>query len=83
MSARRVLRVQPPLPLGEVTLVPSPLSGRAEADMARAMAAALSDVDLPSAAEVRDRLRQAFPSAPLGARLGALAEVMERRRRLS
>jgi len=53
MGARRVtLRVQPPVPFGEVTLVPAPLSGRPEADLARAMAAALADVDVPTAADV-------------------------------
>lgn len=81
MSARRVIRVHPPLPLGDVTMVPAALSGRTEADMARAMAAALSEFDLPSAADVRGRLRQTFPLAPLGARLSALAAMMERRRR--
>jgi hypothetical protein len=49
--------------------------------MARAMAAALSDVDAPSAAEVYGRLRQAFPLAPLSARVGALAALMEKIRR--
>jgi hypothetical protein len=79
MSARRVIRVQPPVPLGEVTMVPPPLTGRAEADLARAMAAALSEFEMPSAADVRSRLRHAFPLAPLAARLAALADVMERR----
>jgi len=81
MGARRVtLRVQPPVPFGEVTLVPAPLSGRPEADLARAMAAALADVDVPTAADVLKRLRQAFPMAPLSARLGALGVIMERAR---
>ena len=49
MSARRVtFRVQPPMPFGDVTMVPAPLSGRPEADMARAMAAALADVEAPT-----------------------------------
>ena len=40
MPARRVtLRIQPPNPFGEVTMVPAALSGRPEADAARAMAA--------------------------------------------
>ena len=51
MAARRItLRVQPPVPFGEFTMVPAPLSGRPEAEMARAMAAALSDVEAPMAA---------------------------------
>jgi len=82
MAARRVtLRIESPMPFGEVTMVPAPISGRSEAEMARAMAAALSDVDVPSAAEVYGRLRQAFPLAPLSARVGALAALMEKIRR--
>ena len=43
MAARRVtLRIQSPMPFGEVTMVPAPISGRPEAEMARAMAAALT-----------------------------------------
>ncbi|HUD89894.1 MAG TPA: hypothetical protein VMR17_25845 [Xanthobacteraceae bacterium] len=82
MAARRVtLRIQPPIPFGDVALVPAPLSGRPEADMARAMAAALADVEAPTAAEVYNRLRQAFPLAPLSARIAALASLMDRIRR--
>lgn len=83
MSPRRIIRVQPPAPLGDVTMVPAALSGRAEADMARAMAAALSEFDLPSAADVLGRLRQAFPLAPLSARIAALSLMMERGRQSS
>jgi hypothetical protein len=81
MSRRVTLRVQPPMPFGDVTIMPAPLSGRPEADMARAMAAALADVEAPTAAEVYNRLRQAFPPAPLSARVGALASLMDRLRR--
>jgi len=82
MGARRVtLRVQPPMPYGDVALVPAPLSGRPEAELARAMAAALADVEAPTAAEVFNRLRQAFPMAPLSARIAALATLMDRIRR--
>ncbi len=81
-AARRVtLRVQPPMPYGEVALVPAILSGRPEADLARAMADALADVEAPTAAEVYKRLRQAFPMAPLSARVAALATLMDRMRR--
>jgi hypothetical protein len=62
-------------------MVPAPISGRPEAEMARAMAAALCDVETPSAAAVYSRLRQAFPLAPLSVRVGALAALMERIRR--
>jgi hypothetical protein len=78
MSARRVIRLQPPSPLGEVTVVPAALSGRPEADLARAMAAALAEFDTPSAAEVLKSLRRAFPLAPLRARVAALGLMMER-----
>jgi len=82
MGARRVtLRIQPPVPYGDVALVPAPLSGRPEADMARAMAAALADIEAPTAADVYNRLRQAFPFAPLSARVAALSSLMERIRR--
>jgi hypothetical protein len=69
------------MPFGEVTMVPAPISGRSEAEMARAMAAALADVEAPSATEIYSRLRQAFPLAPLAARVGALATLMEKIRR--
>jgi len=86
MVARRItLRVQPPIPFGpfgEFTMVPAPLSGRPEAAMARAMAAALSDIEAPTAADVYNRLRQAFPLAPLTARVAALGVLMDRLRRI-
>lgn len=82
MAARRVtLRVQPPVPFGEVTMVPAGLSGRPEIDMARAMAAAFSDVEAPTAAEIYQRLRHSFPLAPLSARVAALSVIMDRMRR--
>jgi hypothetical protein len=84
MGARRVtLRVQPPVPFGDVTIMPAPFSGRPETEMARAMAAVLSDVEAPTAADVYDRLRSAFPFAPLSARVTALASLMDRIRRPS
>ena len=46
--------------------------------MARAMAAALADIEAPTASDVYNRLRQAFPLAPLSARVGALAALMDR-----
>ena len=83
MSARRVtLRVQSPVPFGDVTMVPAPISGRPEADMARAMAETLADVEAPTAAEIFNRLRRAFPLAPLSTRAAALGAVMDRLRRL-
>jgi hypothetical protein len=83
MGARRItLRVQPPIPFGDVTMVPAPLCGRPEADMGRAMAAALADIEAPNAADVHNRLRQAFPMAPLTARVAALGAIMDRLRRI-
>ena len=82
MAARRItLRVEPPMPFGEVTMVPATLSGRPEADMARAMTTALAGIETPSAADVFNRLRQWFPRAPLPTRVAALGGVMERLRR--
>jgi hypothetical protein len=80
-ATRVTLRVKPPLPLGDVTMVPAPLSGRAEAELARAMAAALADDESATAADVYRRVRAAFPFAPLSARVGALAMLMDRIRR--
>jgi hypothetical protein len=81
-AARRItLRVKSPLPLGDVTMVPAPLSGRSEAEMARAMAAALADDESVTAADAYRRVRQAFPSGPLSARVSALAMLMDRIRR--
>ena len=83
MGARRItLRVEPPVPFGDVTILPAPLSGRPEIEMARAMAAALSDIEAPTAADVYNRLRQAFPLAPLTARVAALGVLMDRLRRI-
>jgi hypothetical protein len=82
MGAPRItLRVQPPVPFGDVTMVPAMISGRPEVDMARAMAAALADIEAPTAADVYNRLRQSFPMAPLSARVAALGVIMQRLRR--
>ena len=82
MATRRItLRVEPPMPFGEVIMVPATLSGRPEADMARAMTTAFADRETPSAADVFNRLRQRFPRAPLQTRVAALGVVMERLRR--
>jgi hypothetical protein len=75
------LHVRNPLPLGEVTLLPRAATGRSEIDMARAMAAALGDVEADSPSEALKALRQAFPHAPLNVRVAALDEMIERRRR--
>ncbi len=78
-AAHRItLRIKSPLPLGDVTMVPAPISGRSEAELARAMAAALADDESVSAADVYRRVQQAFPFAPLSARVGALAMLMDK-----
>lgn len=66
MAARRILRIQSPIPLGEVTVVPAALSGRAESDTARAMTAAAVEHEMPTAADVLRRMRRALPLAPIG-----------------
>ena len=82
MAARRVtLRVQPPCPFGDVTVLPAMLSGRPESDMARAMVAALGDVEAPTAADAYRQLRHSFPLSSLSARVTALGYIMERLRR--
>ena len=82
MAARRImLRVQPPVPFGDVTMVPATLSGRPEADMARAMTTAFAEIEAPSAADVFNRLRQSFPRATLHHRVAALGVIMDRLRR--
>jgi hypothetical protein len=62
MRARRIIRVQPPAPLGEVTVAPAALTGRAEADMVRAMAATLADVETANATDKSNRWRHPFRS---------------------
>jgi hypothetical protein len=81
MAARRItLRIEPPNPFGEVTMLPATLSGRPEAEAARAMADAFADSDAASAADVFNRLRRSFPLTPLSARVAALSAIMERLR---
>jgi hypothetical protein len=67
MAARRIMHVQSPIPLGEVTVVPAALSGRAEAETARAMAAAAAEHAMPSTADVLRRVRRTLPFASIGA----------------
>jgi hypothetical protein len=81
MPARRItLRIQPPNPLGEVTMVPATLSGRPETDTVRAMAAAFADTEAASTADIFNRLRHTFPFAPLSERVAALSAIMDRLR---
>jgi hypothetical protein len=62
VAARRItLRIQPAAPLGDVAVVPAALTGRPEADVARAIALELADVDVPTAAEALEKLSLASP----------------------
>jgi hypothetical protein len=81
MARRITLRIEPPDPFGDVTVVPALIGGRPEADLAHAMAAELGAVEAPTAAEIHARLRRAFPLAPLSARVAVLAKLMDRLRR--
>jgi hypothetical protein len=45
------------------------------------MAATFGDVEMPTAADVFNRLRQSFPLTPLSARVAALDAIMVRLRR--
>jgi hypothetical protein len=81
MPARHVtLHIQPPNPIGDVTMVPSLLSGRSEEITARAMADAFADSEAASSADVFNRLRHTFPQAPLTERVAALSVIMDRLR---
>ena len=75
------LRIQEPLPSSEVTPLSRAATGRSEIEMARAMAAALGNLEADSASDALMHLRQAFPQAPLNVRLAALDGIMQRRRR--
>lgn len=81
MARRVTLRIEPPDPFGDVTVVPALLGGRPEADLAHAMAATPAGAEMPTAVEIHARLHQAFPLAPLSARVAALAKLMDRLRR--
>ncbi len=66
MAGRRIIYVQSPIPLGEVTVVPAALSGRAETETARAMAAAAAAHEVPTTADVLRRVRRAARLARSG-----------------
>jgi hypothetical protein len=72
------IRVTDPLPLGDVVLAPPEVTGRSQAELARSMAEHLLAQGPESNAEALSALRQAFPHAPLTARVAALAALMRR-----
>jgi hypothetical protein len=71
-------RVQDSRHLGQVVLMAR--ARQTEVEMARAMAAALGDVDSDSASDLLERLHGAFPTVPLNVRVAALGFLMERMR---
>jgi hypothetical protein len=76
--SRSTIRVTDPIPLGDVVLAPPEATGRSQADLARSMAEQLLSQGSESDAEALSVLRQAFPHAPLTARVAALAALMRR-----
>ena len=70
--------VDEPAPFGDVALGPSALTGRSEAELARAMAAHLVAATPTSSAEALKSLRAAFPDTALTTRLAALSGLMRR-----
>jgi hypothetical protein len=66
MATRRILVLRSPPPFGEVTFVPAALSGRAEAETVRAMAAAAAEHALPSAADMVRRVRRTLSLGSIG-----------------
>jgi hypothetical protein len=80
LSQPAALRVEDPVPFGDVTLVPEAATGRSELEMARAMAEAVRTAHATSDAELLRRLRKTFPYSPLSLRVAALAVLMKRAR---
>jgi hypothetical protein len=67
-----------PEPLGDMTLAPIMMTGRTEAELARAMAEHLRAARPGSGAEALRTLRTVFPNSPLTLRVTALAALMRR-----
>jgi hypothetical protein len=65
------------LPLGDMPLAPFAMTKRTEA-VARAMVEHLREAEPESGSEALGALRQAFPDAPLSARVTAFASLMRR-----
>ena len=70
--------VDEPAQFGDVALAPLGLTGRSEAELARAMAAHLMAVTPTSNAEALKALRTTFPSTSLSTRLAALSGLVRR-----
>ena len=67
-----------PEPIGDMTLAPIMMTGRTEAELARAMAEHLQAAQPGSGAEALRALRSTFPNSPLTLRVTALAALMRR-----
>ena len=77
-ALRKTMRITDPDPFGDVTLAPSSMTGRSEAELARAMADALLEAQPASGAEALRHLRLVFPQSPLTVRIAALGAMMRR-----
>jgi hypothetical protein len=77
-ALRSTMQILDPVPFGDVTLAPSKMTGRSEAELARAMADALLDTPPASGAEALRHLRLVFPQSPLTVRIAALDAMMRR-----
>jgi hypothetical protein len=77
-ALRRIVKIPEPDPFGDVTLAPEMMTGRREADLAGAMAAALMQAKPANASEALRHLRLTFPESPLTLRIAALAQAMRR-----
>ena len=77
-AVARSILVDDPIPLGDVVLAPRELTGIPPAQLAQAMSEHLVASSPASDAEALSVLRQAFPHAPLTARVAALAALMWR-----
>jgi len=77
-TSSHVKVIDEPVPFGDVALAPAAATGRSEAELARAMADRLLAAP-QSDSEALTVLRNAFPHAPLTARLAGLAALMRRK----
>jgi hypothetical protein len=77
-TAAQPLRIQDPMPLGDMPLAPPEHTGVSQAELARSMADYLMVSGPGSDAEALGFLRRAFPHSPLTVRVAALAAMMRR-----
>ena len=76
--ASQIRIIDEPAPLGDVPLAPLGLTGRSEAELARAMVEHLAAAAPTTGAEALKALRAAFPHSPLTVRLAALSTRVRR-----